>query len=206
MKSLGVYFDCLFKFDKQISSVVRSSFFQLRLIAKVKSYLPHKNLEQVIHAFITSRLDYCNSLYFGLDKSSIQRLQLVQNAAARLLTAKKQKDHITPVLRSLHWLPVQRRIEFKTLLLTFKSLNGLAPPYLAEIIRTYTPTRPLRSLNEVLLNVPKSKQKTRGDRAFAVAAPTLWNSLPHKIRSAPTLGSFKSQVKTHLFSLTFPSS
>ena len=173
VKSLGVYFHCLFKFDKQISFVVRSSFFQLRLIAKVKSYLPHKNLKQVIHAFISSRLDYCNSLYFSSEKLSIQRLQLIQNAAARLLTGKKKRDHITPVLLSLHWLPVQRRIEFKILLLTFKSLNGLAPPYLAELIQTYTPTRQLRSMNELLLNVPKSKQKTRGDRAFAVAAPIL---------------------------------
>ena len=87
-KSLGVLFDSSFKFDKQISSVVKSSFFQLRVLPKVKGYLSTKDFERIIHAFITSRLDYCNSLYVGLDQSSLRRLQLVQNAAARLLTEK----------------------------------------------------------------------------------------------------------------------
>ena len=102
VKSLGVHFDRDFNFKKQISSVVSGSFYQLRLIAKVKAYIPQKDLERIIHAFITSRLDYCNTLYVGLDKYSIQRLQLVQNAAARLLTKTKKRDHITPTLRFLH--------------------------------------------------------------------------------------------------------
>lgn len=81
-RNLGVIFDSAFKFDKQISSVVKTSFFHLRLLAKVKQYMLPKDFERVIHAFITSRLDYCNSLYAGLDQSSLRRLQLVQNAAA----------------------------------------------------------------------------------------------------------------------------
>ena len=113
VRSLGVVLDGAFKLDKQISATVRSCFFQLRTIAKVKAYLPPKDLERVINALITSRLDYCNSLYVGLDKSLIQRLQLVQNAAARLLTGKRKRDHITPVLRYLHLLPVHYRIDFK---------------------------------------------------------------------------------------------
>ena len=114
VKSLGVIFDRAFNFEKQISSVVRGSFFQLRQIAKVKAYLPQKDLEGNIHAFITSRLDYCNSMYVGLEKSSIKRLQLVQNAAAPLLTRTKKRDHITPILRLLHWLPVCHRIVLKS--------------------------------------------------------------------------------------------
>ncbi len=111
-RNLGVIFDSAFKFEKQISSVVKASFLQLRLLAKVKPYLPRKEFESVIHAFITSRLDYCNLLYVGLDQSSLQRLQLVQNAAAPLFTGTKKYEHITPVLASLHWLPVRFRIEF----------------------------------------------------------------------------------------------
>lgn len=131
-KNLGFIFDSAFQFEKQISSVVKASFFQLRLLAKVKPYRLRKDFERVIHAFITSRLDYCNSLYVGLDQSSLHRLQLVQNAAARLLTGTKKREHITPVLASLHWLPVCFRIDFKILLLVFKILNGLAPSYLSE--------------------------------------------------------------------------
>ena len=102
VRNLGVIFDNGFKFNKQISSVVKTSFFQLRLLAKVKPYLPPKDFERVIHLFIMSRLDYCNSLYFGVDQCLLRRLQLVQNAAACLLTGKRQYDHITPVLASLH--------------------------------------------------------------------------------------------------------
>lgn len=206
VRSLGVVLDGAFKLDKQISATVRSCFFQLRTIAKVKAYLPPKDLERVINALITSRLDYCNSLYVGLDKSLIQRLQLVQNAAARLLTGKRKRDHITPVLRYLHWLPVHYRIDFKILLLTFKCLNGLAPLYLTELLHAHIPARALRSANILLLDVPRSRLKTRGDRAFSVAAPNLWNNLPVHIRTCPTLECFKSLLKTHLFSLAFPSS
>lgn len=90
--------------------------------------------KKVVHALITSRLDYCNSLYFGIDQCSVRRLQLVQNAAARLLTGTRRRDHITPVLSSLHWLPVVFRIQFKMLLLVFKSLHNLAPSYLTDLL------------------------------------------------------------------------
>ena len=94
-------FTSTFKFDKQVSTVVKSCIFKIRLLAKTKSYLSFKDLERVINAFVTSRLDYCNALYVGMDQASIKRLQLVQNAAARLLTGHKKRDHITPILASL---------------------------------------------------------------------------------------------------------
>lgn len=202
-KSLGVYIDGAFKMDKQISSVVKTSFFQLRLLGKVKPYLPPSQLERVVHALITSRLDYCNSLYYGLDQLSIHRLQLVQNAAARLLTGTRRREHITPVLSSLHWLPVTFRIQFKILLFVFKSFHDLAPSYLSDMLNRYTPGRTLRSSDQLLLHCPRSNRKTRGDRAFAVAGPKLWNSLPLEIRAASSIVNFKSLLKTHLFALAF---
>ena len=189
--------------DKHISSVVKTSFFQLRLLAKVKPYLPRQQLEIAIHAFISTRLDYCNSLYTGLDQSSLRRLQLVQNAAARLLTSTRRREHITPVLASLHWLPIKFRIDFKVLLFAFKSLNGLAPLYLSELVKEYIPPRPLRSADLSLLTTLTINKRTRGGRAFAAAAPMLWNNLPLPIRSAQTIETFKSLLKTHLFSLAF---
>ncbi len=104
-------FDSGLKFDKQINSVVKSCFYHLRHLAKVKPFLSLKNFEIVIHAFITSRLDYCNSLDYGANQSSIGRLQVVQTAAARLLTGNRKFDHISPILTSLHWLPFKQRIE-----------------------------------------------------------------------------------------------
>jgi len=114
------------------------------------------------HAFITSRMDYCNYLYVGLDLSSIRCLQLVQNAAARLLIGKKKRDHITPVLRSLHWLLVCQRTDFKILLITFECF-GQAPTYLIGLLNADTPARDLRSANQLLIDVPRTRLKKKRD-------------------------------------------
>ena len=201
--NLGFKIDSEFKLEHQVRAVVKTSFFQLRRLAEVKPFLSLKNFEIVIHAFITSRLDYCNSLYLGANQSTLSRLQLVQNAAARLLTCTRKHEHITPVLASLHWLPVHFRVDFKVLLFVFKALNGLAPPYLAELLHLHAPSRSLRSADQLLLEVPRSKRKLRGDRAFSVAAPRLWNSLPLHIREAPSLPVFKSKLKTYFYSRAF---
>ena len=124
--NLGVKFDSDFRFEKQISSVVQKSFYQLRQIAKVKPLLSRSDLEKLIHAFISTRLDYCNALYIGISQASLARLQLVQNSAARLLTQTRRSEHITPILASLHWLPVRYRIDFKLLLFVLKCLKLLA--------------------------------------------------------------------------------
>uniref|UniRef100_A0A3B4GYQ8 Reverse transcriptase domain-containing protein n=1 Tax=Pundamilia nyererei TaxID=303518 RepID=A0A3B4GYQ8_9CICH len=202
-RNLGVFMDSSLKLDKQVSTVVKTSFHQLCLISKAKPYIPHKDMEKLIHAFITSRLDYCNSLYLGLQSSLLQRLQLVQNAAAHLLTGTRKFDSITPVLKNLHWLPIKYRIDFKILLFTYKILNNMAPDYLADLLCLYSPQRALRSSGQLLLVQPRSRLKTRGDRAFAVAAPRLWNTLPLHIRASDSIQSFKSSLKTYLFDLAF---
>jgi len=115
----------------------------------------------------------------------------------------RKYDHISPILASLHWLPIHFRIHFKILLFAFKSLNGMTPPYLSELLHPYTPNRHLRSADQLLLNVPRTKSKLRGGRCFSVAAPTLWNNLPLHIRQASILSAFKSLLKTHLFSLAY---
>ena len=129
----------------------------------------------VLHAFGTSRIDYCNGLLHGLPDCEIAKLQRGQNAAARLLMSCKMYDHIiTPILTNLHWLPVRYRINCKILLLTFKALYGMAPSYIIDLIHTKTNTRNLLRSNEgVLLKHPSGKmKKSFGDRSFSVAAPT----------------------------------
>lgn len=203
VKNLGVTFDPILSFDVHIKEITKIAFFHLRNISKVRPLLSTTDAETLIHAFVSSRLDYCNVLFSGLPLCSTKKLQLVQNAAARILTRTRKFDHITPALVSLHWLPIHVRADFKVLLLTFKSLHGLAPPYLAELIVPYVPTRTLRSQNGKNLTVPKVKKKSAGSRAFSFRAPYLWNKLPLSVREAGSIEIFKTRLKTHLFSQSY---
>ncbi len=133
---------------------------------------------------------------------TIRQLQLIQNAAARILTRTRKSEHITPVLRSLHWLPVTFRIDFKVLLLIYKSLNGLGPKYMADMLTEYKPNRTLRSLGSSQLEIPSVHTKQR-ESAFSYYAARSWNQLPEEIKCAKTLATFKSSLKTHLFSCAF---
>ncbi len=127
VKNLGVILDSNLSFENHISNVTKTAFFHLRNSVKLRNMLPVSDSEKLVHAFMTSRLDYCNALLAGCPASSINKLQIVQNAAARVLTRSRKYDHITPILQSLHWLPIKFRISYKILLLTYKALNGLAP-------------------------------------------------------------------------------
>uniref|UniRef100_A0A3B3DTS3 Reverse transcriptase domain-containing protein n=3 Tax=Oryzias melastigma TaxID=30732 RepID=A0A3B3DTS3_ORYME len=201
-RNLGVVIDTDLNFDKHIKAVTKSAYYHLKNISRIKDLMSKQDLEKLVHAFIFSRLDYCNSVFTGLPKKSIRKLQLIQNSAARVLTRTKKVDHISPVLRSLHWLPVCQRIDFKVLLLVYKALNGLAPKYMTDLLTQYVPARPLRSSGSGLLSVPRVRTK-HGEAAFSFYAPQIWNRLPENIRSAETLSVFKSRLKTHLFSVAF---
>lgn len=150
--------------------MVTSSFHHLRFISKVKPYLSYDALVRTIHTFVFSRLDCYDSLYSGIDPSLLHHLQLVQNLAARMLTGTRWCEHITSVLRSVHWLPVPSRIDFYVLLLVFKCLNSLAPSYLSDVIHRYLPGRALRSEVQMLLVVPRTRLVSKGDRAFSVVS------------------------------------
>ena len=197
-RNLGVVMDSDLNFSSHIKTVVKSAYYHLKNISRIKGLMSLQDLEKLVHAFIFSRLDYCNAVLTGLPKKTIRQLQLVQNAAARVLTNTRKVDHITPVLRSLHWLPVCQRIDFKILLLVYKALNGLGPKYIQDLLVRYEPTRSLRSSGSSLLSVPRVRTK-HGEAAFSFYAPQMWNKLPETCRSADTLSSFKSRLKTFLF-------
>ncbi len=145
VKNMGVILDSNLSFENHISHVTKTAFFHFRNISKLRNMLSVSDAEKLVHAFMTSRLDYCNALLGGCPASSINKLQIVQNAAARVLTRSRKYDHITPILHSLHWLPIKFRISYKILLLAYKALNDLAPAYLTNLLSRYNPTRSLRN-------------------------------------------------------------
>ena len=202
VRNLGVLIDSDLTFSSHIKSITKTAFYQLKNISRVKGFMSQTDQEKLIHAFISSRLDYCNGLLTGLPQKSIKQLQLIQNAAARVLTRTKRSEHITPVLKSLHWLPVSYRIDFKVLLLVYKSLNGLGPEYMNDILVEYKPSRALRSTDSGQIVEPRVQTK-HGEAAFSCYAAQNWNKLPAELKSAPTVNIFKSRLKTLLFSCAY---
>ena len=198
-RDLGVIIDSHLQMTKHVNNICKNAFLSIRNIGRLRKYLDQSTTEKLVHAFITSKLDLCNSLLAGLPDSELSKLQSVQNTAARLVNRSKKCEHITPVLQRLHWLPVKARIDFKILVLTYKALNNLAPDYISELFCPYLPSRPLRSADQRLLATPRYNTKTYGARAFSVYAANAWNSLPRQIKKFETLNSFKSSVKTYLF-------
>ena len=169
----------------------------------IKKFLSISSTKALVHAFVTCRLDNCNSLLYGLPKHLVHRLQLAQNCAARLILCGRKHDHVTPLLRELHWLPVEQRIIFKMLFFTFKALNNLCPSYISDLLETYKPTMSLRSSSRNLLVIPRSRLKSHGDRAFSVSAPKLWNDIPETIKCSVDLNAFKRNLQTYLFKRYF---
>jgi len=154
----------------------------------------------LVQAFVASRLDYCNALLHGVSEELMRRVQSVQNAAARLVTGACRRDHITPILRQLHWLPVRQRVHYKIAVLVYQCLFDQAPAYLADDCQLISDisTRRLRSTDTATCVVRRS-HNSFGDRCFASAGPRLWNSLPATLRRCDSLAQFKRSLKTHLF-------
>ena len=152
---------------------------------------------------VSNRLDYCNSLLYGIADIDLTRLQRVQNQLAHLVTKSVLFTRSIPLLRSLHWLPVRFRILFKTNLLTYKTLREKQPVYLHSMLAASIPSHSLRLNNDNRLSVRRDKINT-GARAFHSCAPSLWNNLPLSVHSASSVATFKRYLKTHLFDLAFP--
>lgn len=207
VRDLGFYIDSGLTMRRHIDTTVARCFGALRQLRSVRQYVTFPVLKTLVTSLVLSRLDYGNSLLFGLPAVHLRRLQSVQNAAARLIHNLSRRDHVTDSLICLHWLRVSERIRFKIAVLVYRCLHGSAPSYLSRFNRTSGSTSRLglRSSDVDInsLTVPRTRLSTVGDRAFPVSGAMIWNSLPSDITSSQSLSSFRSRLKTFLFQQSY---
>ena len=211
VRNLGVVFDSNFSFSQHVSSVCKSCFIHLRDLRRIRRHLPKTAAIALANALVSSRLDYCNSLLRNLSNRDLHKLQCIQNSLARIVTYTSKFSHITPVLKSLHWLPIYYRCIFKTATLIYKYLVSGQPKYFHPHILVYkcavntrrsNPTN--RFLNEPNYDKKVHLSKVHFNKSFAHDGPSIWNSLPVNVRAATSLYSFRRRLKTYLFGEAFP--
>ena len=211
VKNLGVVFDSSLSMSKHVSQICSSCFYHIRDFRRIRRFLSKSVSITLANALVTSRIDYCNALLYGISAKQSRRLQLVQNTLCRIINHLPKYSRISRELKLLHWLPVKQRITFKILVFTYKALHTHQPPYISSLLNPYSCNRQTRRSNpdNKYLHTPRYQQKIHKSRnhfdwSFEIAAPSLWNSLPPHVRTAPSLSSFRSQLKGHLFTLAFP--
>ncbi|GFR98480.1 reverse transcriptase-like protein [Elysia marginata] len=195
-KNLGVMFDSDFSMQYQLSSLCKSLHFQLRKIGIIRDYLTEKVAKTLVTSLILSKLDYCNSILAGCPQNKLQKLQSIMNNSARLVCRKPKTTHVTQlhVLRSLHWLPVKQRIDYKIAVMCFKCIHKQAPSYLTDLLEILQSRKCLRSSKDTRVN-----PKRYGEQSFSYIGPMTWNKIPMSVRQSPTLEIFKKRLKTLLF-------
>ena len=182
-RNLGFILSSDMSLDQHITHICRSAYAALRQISAIRQYLTTEVAKKkLVCAFVLSRLDYANALLVGCPKHCLDRLQKVQNSAARLVLKAKKCDHVTPLLQTLHWLPIKARIQYKLSLLCHNFFSDSSPR---------------------ILSFPRVRTKTFGESAFSLAAPKQWNSLPASLRNITSTTSFKKALKTYLFKLHY---
>ena len=151
-------------------------------------------------SLVLSRLDYSNSMLINANKVDIDRLQRIQNRAARFVCRARKYDRATPLLKQLHWLPVERRISYKVALIVYKCIHEFAPEYLMNLLspQRRSSYRLRSSADTTILHVPRIDSK-RGEASFDFCGPKIWNSLPAHVRLCTSIDSFKQKLKTYLF-------
>ena len=209
IKMLGVTFDSRLNFEKHVTETCSTASYHLRGLRHIRKVLDKQTANTIACSIVNSRLDYCNSVLAGINDYNINRLQRIQNSAARVVANVGTRHSVTSTLRELHWLPVAQRIDFKVALTTFKVLTTSTPSYLRCHLVNYTPTRTLRSSSNNLLAIPVCNT-VLASRAFCVYAPRLWNSFPHYIRETVidnansgsiSIEAFKRMLKTFFFTV-----
>jgi hypothetical protein len=213
-RNLGFIFDTHLSYHDQISALTKACCYHIRDLRRIRPCLDHTTAANIATSLVHSKLDYCNSLYLNLPKNELNRLQLIQNTLARIVSKSKRCDHITPTLLSLHWLKMSERVKLKIAAITYNLLHSSQPEYLSKLV-TLQSTRSTRSSKLITLYPPAiTSNRTILDRSFSYSAPRIWNSLPPELRQpashdTPGLNrlsraTFLSKLKKHLFRLSYP--
>ena len=200
--NIGAALDSTLSMEQEVKAKCKAAWGNLYCLSKLKRYLSTEQLTTAVIAYVVSKLDQNNCLLFGLPTTLLNKLQRIQNAAARLICGARKYDEASPLLFKLHWLPILFRVEFKVLLMTYKALHGEGPSYIVDLLIPYEPIPSLRSSDQNLLVEPRVFSRY-GDRAFGNCAPRLWNRLPSHVRDSKTTSAFKSSLKTLLFKKAF---
>ena len=203
-KYLGAHMDSALNFKQHIKIKCKAAMFNLQRIRATRKYLTRSASNKLMVSLVISHLDYANALPGGLPKCSIDQLQRVQNIAAKIVLGKGRYDSSTRSLAELHWLPIQQRIEFKIITLVHKSLHGLAPQYLVNLLTRKVQRREGLCSNDRTsqLEIPATTRKTFAARAFSVLGQ-LWNKLPEELQQIDSYNLFKKNLKTFLYRKAF---
>ncbi len=200
-RNLGAVIDDKLNFTDHITKIAQSCRFALYNIRKIRPFLSEHATQLLVQALVLSRLDYCNALLAGLPASSIKPLQLIQNAAARLIFNEPKRTHVTPLFINLPIpIPIAARIKFKALMFAYRTISGSAPLYLNSLLQTYMLSRSLRSASERHITVPSQRGTKSLSQTFSLTVPIWWNDLPNSIRAAESLPIFKKRLK-HISSI-----
>jgi hypothetical protein len=195
VRNLGVMLDKHLSMEDNISKVMSKCFMNIKKIYRIRGFIDRNTTKILMNSLVLSHIDYCSALYKGIPNKSVKRLQRAQNAAARLIFQVDRRTDSKPLIQELNWLTVSQRIDYKCLLIGFKVINDLGPKYLSDLISMYDPVVDLRSSFNFNLNSVRCNRVTFGYRRFSVYLPPMWNSLPSDIKLAPTVQSFKKQIK-----------
>lgn len=215
VRNLGVLFDSAFRFSAQISSIRSSSYYYIRDFARIRRFIDKPTAISVANALVMSRLDYCNSLLNSISQYDLRRLNSIQYSLCRIInrTSRYSREHMSPHLKALHWLPIKQRIQFKWGLLIYKVIKLGLPryfgpyftPYICKIAtRRSVPSKMMLDRDIIPFNRKIHKSKVHFDNNFFVSGPCLWNKFPENVRCADTIGSFRRLLKGHLFDIAFP--
>ena len=175
--------DKTLSFDEHVKNIVKASNFHIKALRHVRPLLSKSIANTVACSIVTTRLDYCNSLLYGTSKSNLVKLQRIQNTLARVVAGTQKREHVTPVLKDLHWLPIEQRINYKIAVITRNILQEKQPAYLSEIVSVQEPTRTLRSASQCLIARSHQPQTKIRERSFSTASRIIWKFLPLSLRN-----------------------
>ena len=211
VRNLGVWFDADFSFSEHIKRTCKACFLQMRDLRRIRKYLTSEVAVLAANALVSSRLDYCNSLFRGLSGFNQHKLQSIQNTLARIVTNHRKYAHVTPILQKLHWLPVKYRCIFKTATLVYNFLHSGSPSYFEPFLSFSSCPYSTRHSHpdHQYLTVPPFHSSVfmsakHFGHSFAFDAPKIWNDLPQDVRSATSVASFRKKLKTYLFAKAYP--